>query len=159
MAVGTGETDGNVYQLVTQDQGDLPIEFSDPAQQVFEFWKLLMGHARSQLGPKRSDAIRRALRMGYTADDLRLAIVGCRFSDFHQGANGNHSKYDDIELICRDETKIDRFMQMGEARVKAMIAKDAEQQAADAHKPIPMPAAVRKKLDAIFAGFKRKISL
>lgn len=143
--------DDNVFQLVPQ-QGLLPVEFDNPADRVFQFWKALMGHQRSQMGQKRATAIRRALAMGYTVDDLRLAIVGCRVSGFHQGENKSGETYDDIELICRDETKIDKFLKLGEQKVRDMLAKEQRAKEDAEHQPVPMPPEVRAKLDALFAN-------
>ena len=121
--------ENNVLQLVPV-QAELPVEFDNPAERVFEFWKALMGHPRSQMGPKRAAAIRRALAMWYTVDDLRLAVVGCRFDNWSQGQNDRNTTFDDVELICRDETKIDRFLKLGDERVRAMIAKENQTTAA-----------------------------
>lgn len=133
-------------------QTELPVEFEDPVYTVFTFWKVVIGHERSQLGPKRRMAIKRALEMGYSVDDLRLAIVGCKYDAWSQGANNRQKAYQDIELICRDETKIDDYLVMGESYVKQRIAKEQKQtaEAAPENKAVPMPPEVRAQLEKIF---------
>jgi hypothetical protein len=149
------KVDNNVLQLVSV-QAELPVEFDDPVNTVFQFWKAMMGHPRAQIGPMRRTVIRKALMMGYTADDLRVAVVGCKFSSFHQGANENHETFDDIELICRNEKNIDKFLRAGEQRIRSMISQDQEQRASEGHKPVPMPPAIRAKLEALFANATKR---
>ena len=150
------KTDLKVVDL----QPALPVEFDDPIRTVFDFWKAIAGHERSQLGDVRRNAIRKALKMGYSVDDLRLAIVGCRVSNFHQGENKTGTAFDDIELICRNETKIDFFLKLGEKRVNDAIAKQAEdaKREADSGRPrTPIPANVRAMLDTLYGKYlKRK---
>lgn len=147
------------FQLVPQ-QAALPVEFDDPVKNLFEFWKALMGHERAQLGPKRRQAVERAMEWGYSLDDLRLAVLGCRCSPRHQGQNEERAVYDDLELCVRDEAHIDKFIRLGEQEVKKMLAKDAERaaQAAEQSAPRGMSEATRAKLDSVYAkivGSKR----
>lgn len=142
----------NVIEL----QPALPIEFDDPIRVVFDFWKAVAGHERSQLGDVRRLAIRKALAMGYTVDDLRLAILGCKVSNFHQGQNDRATAFDDIELICRNEVKIDYFLKLGEKRVNEAIAKQEadEKRLAEEGKPrTPIPPNVRAMLDKLYATY------
>lgn len=130
-------------------QTELPVEFDDPVLTVFTFWKALMGHERSQLGPKRRAAIVRAMGIGYQVDDLRLAIIGCKFDAWSQGANDRNTTFDDIELICRDETKIDKYLKLGEQYVKDRITKERKATVEAEHKPVPMPPEVRAQIEKI----------
>lgn len=81
---------------------------------VFNRWKTTMGHARARLDPKRAKAIRGMLMVGYTVEDLELAIFGCSVSAFHQGQNDRSQRYDDIALICRDAEHVDKFIAVAE---------------------------------------------
>lgn len=128
---------------------------SNPVQTVFEFWRVLMEKPRAQLGEVRRKKIAAALRIGYSVDDLRLAIVGCKYDNWSQGENENHRKYDDLELICRDEVRIDRFVELGDEYMKRTARR--EQERAEAEKPgTAMPADVRARLDALFGKFLKK---
>ena len=136
-----------------EEQGDLLAGVvKDPVEEIFEYWKVLMDKPHAQLGPKRRMKIREALKIGYSVDDLRLAIVGCKYDHWSQGENNRNRPFNDIELICRDETKIDYFIDFGnvymrktEERDKKLIAKQQEDQQRK-----PMPDNVRARLDALF---------
>jgi hypothetical protein len=88
--------------------------------QVFEYWKKRMGKSgRTVLSPKRRRAIANRLNQeGRTVEELKQAIDGCASSPFHmgQGDNSNGTVYDDIELICRSNEQVERFMQMWDMR-------------------------------------------
>lgn len=86
----------------------------EEVEEVFERWKSTMGHARARLDPKRAKAIRSMLAVGYSVEDLCLAIFGCSVSPFHQGQNDRATKFDDIALICRDAEHVDRFIELAE---------------------------------------------
>lgn len=91
---------------------------------VFERWKKTMGHVRARLDTKRERAIRSMLVIGYTVEDLNLAIFGCSVSPFHQGQNDRGTKFEDIVLICRDAEHVDKFIALAEkvARKAAPVA-------------------------------------
>lgn len=78
--------------------------------EVFEYWKQAMNHPAAQLDAKRSKNIGARLKDGYTVGQLCRAVDGCKYDPFSQGANDRQTVYDDIELICRDGPKVDKFM-------------------------------------------------
>lgn len=77
---------------------------------IFEFWKATMGHGQAKLDAKREKFIRNALALGYTADDLQQAILGCSKTPHNMGQNANGKRYDGIDLIFRSADHIDRFI-------------------------------------------------
>lgn len=83
---------------------------------VFSHWKSKMGHDKAQLGGKRKKAITGRIKEGYSAEDLCKAVDGCKVSPFHQGQNENYTVYDDIELICRNSSQVDKFIAIAEER-------------------------------------------
>lgn len=83
---------------------------TDLVNQIFQDWKTVLLHPTSKLGKKRGDVIREAVRMGYTAEQMHNAFIGCARSSFHAGFNEQGKKYDDLELILRNEKNIDRFI-------------------------------------------------
>lgn len=89
----------------TKQKEELPAEVVD----VFDHWKEVHNHPRAKLDDKRKAVIRKALK-SYSADDLKLAIQGCKHSDFHQGKNDSGVIYDALSLILRDGDKIDKFI-------------------------------------------------
>ena len=98
----------------------------DEVEQVFERWKTTMAHKRARLDPKRAKAIRGMLAVGYTVEDLELAIFGCSVSPFHQGQNDRATKFDDITLICRDAEHVDKFIAQAEAVMAKRTARMAQ---------------------------------
>jgi len=82
---------------------------------VFEFWKQVMKkNSNVKLDTVRARNIGAAI-YDYGVDGCYKAIEGCALSDFHMGRNANNTKYNDIELILRDATKIERFIEIAES--------------------------------------------
>ena len=80
--------------------------------EVYEHWISVM-----RPGKKRVPALdeKRRLKVAsaiadYGVDDCKLAIDGCSRSDFHMGRNKQKKRYDDLELILRDQDHIERFL-------------------------------------------------
>ena len=69
-----------------------------------------MNHPRARLDDKRRRVIRKALKAGYTAEDLEEAIHGCAATPHNMGHNDRGQRYDELGLILRDGDHIDRFM-------------------------------------------------
>lgn len=93
-------------------EGEPPTERVEKAQviEVFDYWRQVMGHKTSKLDAKREKAIRARLKNGYTVGNLCTAIDGCKLDPWSQGANDRNTVFDDIELICRDGPKVDKFI-------------------------------------------------
>lgn len=82
---------------------------------VFEMWKQVMKkNSNVKLDTVRARNIGAAI-YDYGIDGCYKAIKGCALSDFHMGRNANNTKYNDIELILRDATKIERFIEIAES--------------------------------------------
>lgn len=77
---------------------------------VFDYWKIIMNHPKAILDAKRKRAIQARLKDGYSVEQLHEAINGCKRSDFHQGINDKNTVYDDIELICRTGSNVEKFI-------------------------------------------------
>lgn len=58
--------------------------------------------------------IRARLNEGYSVADLCLAIDGCHRSAFNQGDNDRGKRYDALELIVRNSSKVTQFMDLAE---------------------------------------------
>lgn len=78
-------------------------------QQVFAHWQAVMEKPRAQLDDKRRKAIAGRLKDGYSVAELCEAIDGCRASRWHMGANDRNRPFNDVELICRNASKVDQF--------------------------------------------------
>lgn len=79
---------------------------------VFEFWKATFNSPKTVLTEKRKKKIEARLEQGYSVDDIKKAILNCSKSDYHMGKNERGTVYNDIELICREPEKLDRFISM-----------------------------------------------
>jgi hypothetical protein len=83
-----------------------------PLHNVFDYWQHVMGCPQAKLTQRRSKAIQDRLREGYTVEQIRRAIDGCKASAWHQGINDRGRVYNDIELICRSGEKVEAFLGM-----------------------------------------------
>lgn len=101
---------------------------SADAVTVFDHWRSVMNHPSAKLDGKRTRTIRDALKLGYTLDQLRQAIEGCKASAWHMGANQNSTVYDSIDLILRDAAHIDQFI-AGAAKTSPSMSPAAMQTA------------------------------
>jgi hypothetical protein len=91
-------------------EAEQPEEKHDPVIEIFDYWKETMHHPRAKMDDKRKKAIKNALKIGYEAEDLKSAIVGCSLTPHNMGMNDRNEKYDGIDLILRDAAQIDRFI-------------------------------------------------
>lgn len=80
--------------------------------EVYEHWVSVM-----RPGKKRVPALdeKRRLKVAaaiadYGVDECKKAIDGCARSDFHMGRNKQKKRYDDLELILRDQDHVERFL-------------------------------------------------
>ena len=81
---------------------------------VFDYWRSVMNHPKAKLDRKREKAISGRLKDDYTQADLCAAIDGCKRSPWNMGQNPGATIYDDIELICRDATHVDKFIKLAD---------------------------------------------
>ena len=79
-------------------------------QEIFQHWQSVMNHPMAKLDKNRQRKIVQALGAGYSVLDLKQAIDGCVNTPHNMGKNEEGQKYDDITLILRDATHIERFM-------------------------------------------------
>ena len=82
--------------------------------EVFNYWTEVMGKSpnRVKLTAERHKKIAGRLKT-YPVADIMLAIDNCKASPHHQGkTRTNSTVFDDIELICRNDTKLEFFRDM-----------------------------------------------
>lgn len=83
----------------------------DPVYPLFEYWREVMGKSPStKPTPNRIAKIKARLKDGYTAEQIKQAIDGCRMSDYHMGKNDSGKVYDCLTLICRSAEKLEQFI-------------------------------------------------
>jgi len=78
--------------------------------EVYEHWLSVMEKPRAFLTDARKRKILKRLSEGYSVQDLKDAIDGCRASAFHMGENERGTIYNDLELICRNGQKVESFI-------------------------------------------------
>jgi hypothetical protein len=83
----------------------LPVE--DEIGELFAYWQRQCGHPDAKLGADRRRKIAARLREGFTAEQIRQAIDGAARGAF---VNEAGRRFDDIELICRNATKLESFI-------------------------------------------------
>jgi len=100
-------------------------EFASELAEIFDYWiekRRSVGLKKAQQTKKRVSKVMARLRDGFTVDDIKQAIDGCFSSEYHR-ENG----YLDMELICRDEGKVEMFM----AKVKPIAKEPRREPKAD----------------------------
>jgi hypothetical protein len=76
--------------------------------QIFAYWQEKCGHPTAKFIDKRRRAVRARLREGYTPREI---CEGIRGAALRPTVGDNGVVYDDLELICRDGTKLENFRQ------------------------------------------------
>jgi hypothetical protein len=79
------------------------------AREVFAHWCETMGVKKAILSGKRKTNLFKCLQF-YSVEDLKKAVRGCSLSPFHMGENERRTRYNDLELICRDPSMVEKFM-------------------------------------------------
>lgn len=92
----------------------------DPATTVFDAWTTSTGRTGSRLDPKRRKVITAALR-SYPLDDVLDAVRGWQHSPHHRGENDRRTVYNDLELLLRDASQIEKFRDL-QRRAPSVIA-------------------------------------
>jgi hypothetical protein len=84
----------------------------DDVKEVFNHWKLTMDKSgATKLDSKRTTAIKTRLSDGYTVDQIKTAIINCSLTPHNMGQNNRGQKFNDIELICRNASNLERFIE------------------------------------------------
>lgn len=90
----------------------------DTICQVFDYWKQVMNHPQAKLTKDRENKIRMRLNEGYSVEQIKQAVDGCKLSPHHMGENDRNTVYDDIELICRSGSKLEGFMNKAKQKTR-----------------------------------------
>ena len=81
---------------------------SDDVKEVFAYWQAVMNLQKKRLTPERRAKIKSRLKT-YSAQEIKQAIDGCKSTPHNMGVNNRNTPYNDIELICRTDTNLERF--------------------------------------------------
>jgi len=85
-------------------------EYKHTPVKIFSFWKEHLNHPKALLTKDRRIKIAARLKEGYTIEQSKEAIKGCKLSAYHMGDNPQGKVYDTIELIFRNGDKIEQFI-------------------------------------------------
>jgi hypothetical protein len=77
---------------------------------IFAYWQKRLNHPNSKLTPERQRKTEARLREGYTVEKIKQGIDGCASSPFNRGENDRGRAFDDLELICRNGSKLENFI-------------------------------------------------
>lgn len=98
------------HKPVIKDKVTKSAKANDDHVEIFDHWKSVMGKSNnSVLNDKRVKALTARLKEGYTVEQIKMAITGCSMTPHNMGKNSNGKKYDELELICRDGSQVERF--------------------------------------------------
>lgn len=90
-------------------------------------------HPRSRPGQKEQAKVAARLAEGYSVEDLKSAIDGCHRSPFHSGVNDDQRKYQTLELIVRDASKVNQFMEVPEIGSEPVFDKKTQRSVLAGH--------------------------
>lgn len=90
------------------------VKSRDGWQQVMDHYKAYHPRAFPKVLStlKEVKKIQARLKEGFSVEDLIEAIDGCHRSEYHQGQNDQGKKYDSLELIVRDGSKVQQFIEI-----------------------------------------------
>lgn len=90
-------------------------DFAPEIQTAFDYWRRRCAHPRAKLGTERANAVKARLKAGHSLVDVLRAIDGAAFDAF---VAENGKRYDELELVCRNEVKFDGFVDRWRATIE-----------------------------------------
>lgn len=111
----------NVSETLAETPSETPpgsspeIRKASHERDVFEHWvtgwrKHVGGTRAPVFDAKRKAKVGARLREGFSVEDLKRACDGMWVTPWNQGENPDGKKFNDLELVCRDAGKVERFM-------------------------------------------------
>ena len=102
--------ESRVDKSLTTSQPAGEVTLKDKLIDVFNYWRLTMNkNGQAILNNDRSKAIQARLKEGYKVEDIKKAILGCSMTGHNMGQNKDGKLFNDLELICRNGSQIERF--------------------------------------------------
>jgi len=77
--------------------------------EIFAYWQAVHNKPQAQFTVERKRKVSERLKDS-TLAEIKLAIDGCKMSALHQGQNDRGTVYNDLELICRTRTHLEKFI-------------------------------------------------
>jgi len=93
----------------------------EEAQMIFDYWRSRLAPGAREFSGKRLDAVLARLRAGHSVDHIKKAIDGCAAKPYvtsngRQPKGETDERQDELELICRSEAHLRRFIGYGEKK-------------------------------------------
>jgi hypothetical protein len=90
------------------------------AQAIFDYWRSRLAPSAREFTGKRWENVIARLRAGHSVDEIKRAIDGCALRPYvtnngREAEGKSHQRQVDLELICRDESKLLRFASYADA--------------------------------------------
>lgn len=105
-----GNSEDGQPDCAIQDCPALSEPIADRIEAVCAHYQMF--HPRARAGDKERNLIRARLGEGYSVADLKQAIDGCHKSPWHSGENERGAKFQTLELIVRNASKVDQFIRL-----------------------------------------------
>lgn len=103
----------------------------DPILILFDYWRERCEHLQARPTKDRLAKIRARRSEGYTDEQIREAINGAARGAF---VNDTGKRFDDIELICRNGTKLESFIDRATSRPAAGSTSELDRKRLDSMK-------------------------
>lgn len=100
----------NLVQPKGNSSSSSSSSIKDMCSDIFNHYKTALNHPKAILDAKLQRLITSRLEDGFSAEDLKRAIDGCKASAWHMGENDRHKKFDRLGLIFRDADHVEQFI-------------------------------------------------
>jgi hypothetical protein len=138
---GRIESDTHSNTVSNKDKKEIktcqPMANRDDVKDIFNHWKkTMLKSGATKLDSKRAGAIKTRLSDGYTVDQIKSAIINCSLTPHNMGQNDRGHKFNDIELICRNASNLERFIESTPTQAGQQVAINNNQSFDDALKRV-----------------------
>jgi hypothetical protein len=116
-------------------------------EQVFDFWRERLHPEARVFDDDTRKKVRARLAEGFTVENLKQAIDGCKANPHNQGQNDRHKRFDQLELICRSGAHVNRFMADAGRPVSPAAGHQRAEDFIGQHQP---PGTVRRPVPGMF---------
>jgi len=125
------------------------VDTKDIEDRIFVYWRETAGKSQAKFTIQRREKVRSRLRAGYSEAAIRRAIDFVCSDPWHTGGNSDGKVYVDLELICRNDTKLEQYIERaGEVGAAPSVTTTPE----DSGKQEALEAAKREAARALKAG-------
>lgn len=90
------------------------VDTSKEENEIFVYWRTVASKSGAKFTNERRAKVRSRLRDGYTVAKIKQAIDFVCNNPWNTGANPDGRKYVDLELICRNATQLEKYLDRAE---------------------------------------------